>query len=343
MLGLSSQPFAYIQEKVNGLMMLAQPLVQAPSGMGSRVYWGINPAVYTGRLTGQEQIQIFPAGNNATAVLAHDGFSKNTLTCYKSVYGLMISDFPKFAPGSQSEAGGNKAAGAYFVAYRDRIRDVVAGVSATPHQDKRWHVHAYMPDINEDIERLDKEMIKKAFLEGLVLGLLKVVDEDGNKIWLCKAGDFNAIKVNGSTVKGHYHRLYHALEFNPAVVERVMKAAAQIRQIDQERWPDPQQIGQHRFFKGCQESLIFDGIFAMPAENPAATNLVDLSINSLMPGFFAMVDDYFKSLDGRNGNLAHQAACSFLEELSKGAEKFNSPSQRGSVGHEAWSAALANF
>ena len=220
-LGTPTSSLEYLREKVTGLRAVSEPLCQVREYASSRCYWGINPDVYHHVLTGAEQTELFPMTGNAVSVLSHAGFGRNTMVCYKAVYGLQVSDFPKFAASSTTNTGATEPAGSYFVAYADRIRQVKANSTVTPHLDKRWHLHAYMPDINQNVALQENERLIQAFLKGLLYGLFKQVKEDQKIIWTCSAGGYSAVKVSGTTVLGLYHRMYDALGFNPTVVDRV--------------------------------------------------------------------------------------------------------------------------
>jgi len=342
-LGGTTDTFGYVKNKVSGLRSVVDPLCQVREYTASRCYWGINPQVYEEGLSGKEQEELFSLTGDAVAVLPHHAFSRNTLVCYKAVYGLQVSDFPKFAASSATITGTSEPAGSYFLAYSDRIKQVKANSTVTPHLDKRWHLHAYMPDINQNVAAQENEKLTQAFLKGQLYGLFRLVEEDKKKIWTCSAGEYSAVKVSGATVSGLYHRLYDALGFNPTVVDRVLQMSAEIAQEDLERYSNPADVATHRFYSLSLNSSILDGLYNMPFEALADDELEGRVLDELLPGLINIISEYYRGLYGRNKNSAEEAVKQFMVKLRAVSTKLNDPSLDGNAYHEGWKSKLQQF
>jgi hypothetical protein len=336
MAGLPGDPFDHVREKALGLAAVAAPLCQVGHSPMTRCYWGVNAFVFSEVLSGSERNAVFENTGESVSVLDHASFSKNTLVCYKAVYGLLVSDFPKFAAGKMAHTGRPEPAGSYFLTYADRIRKVREQNLVTPHLDKRWHLHAYMPDINSDIAKQEKEKLIRAFFRGLLFGLFKITEQDRMKIWTCSAGGYYDVKVGGKTVTAHYHRLFDALGYNPTVVDRVLDAAAEMEREDIERYSRPSDIARHRFHAAGLESGVVDGLYQMPFEPHAPEDLEDLMFGEILPEFGKVVSDYFTVFYGENKkNSAVQAAESFIGKLWGNCSAQSDPEAGGRY-HEGW-------
>lgn len=315
--GISGDPFAYVREKMNELGSVTDPLCHVTHSPLARCYWGISDDVYKNVLTGEERNFLFPSTGDSVAVLAHESFNRHEIVCYKAVYGLQISDFPKFAAGKSSNIGQPESAGSYFIAYVERIRKVKENKKnmVTPHLDKRWHLHAYMPDINSDIAKQEKEKLLRAFFKGLLHGLFRTTEQDLKKIWTFSANGLYDIKVSGKTVPGLYYSLYDALSYNPTVVDRVLDTAAEIEREDFETFSKASDIEQHRFYIASLKSSILDGLYHMPFESSAPDDMEDMMLKEILPEFKKVVSDYFMAFYGDKMNFATVTAEKFLKEL----------------------------
>jgi hypothetical protein len=119
-------------------------------------------------------------------------FSPYSVVRYAATYGLKAENLPKFAAGSEER---DQPAGAYYRAYKNRIRQLVEkGNTVTPHLDRRWHLPAYLPDLNSTLWTVEKQKIDRA----LILGYLKACDFDGKSLWVYFGADGSQeVRVDG--------------------------------------------------------------------------------------------------------------------------------------------------
>ena len=136
--------FSYINSMVKKMDELAQPLIVSESDQTqSDAYWGIHSSSVEEFLDDQKD-ELFGKG---TGLIEDTAFSKYELIRYKNRCGLFAEDLTAF----RDDNSGNP--GSYFAAYKSLIRKMETkdGI-VTPHLDKRWHLPAYMPDLNQEQE-----------------------------------------------------------------------------------------------------------------------------------------------------------------------------------------------
>lgn len=310
-----------VNERISSLTNLAKPFVPDIPGTSSMITWGLNSRAVA-MLSVSQRNTLF-----GTNLLEDDGFSPYEILCYGSKYGLKAEDFTKFSCGD----GEIKPAGTYYRAYQ-RKKDMMMREPdryVTPHLDKRWHLPAYMPDLNMSQVKVDEGKINKAFLFGIIYGVLKEVDEDGKKIWLCLSGDggVEAVKIHRKPVDAEAHCLYNALFFNPAVVDKVLTKVGAKKKQDIRDNPRPESIDSHTFIKGCREANILERIYMLPYAEPANDSLPSIVKDKLMPLLLDEISGYYASVYGPlKTNIAGKSAADFIQRLKDNVLALNEKS-----------------
>jgi hypothetical protein len=287
---------------------LAQPFVPGDHTAGMMVYWALHSDSLQ-NISATEADELF---GERTRWIINPAFSKYEILRYRAVYGLKAEDLPKF----QARDASGKA-GDYFGAYRKRIQQLVTkGNTISPHLDKRWHVPAYMPDLNQELALADQRNSDRAFLLGLIYKFLRRGNQDSTVVWehYSKSG-LQEVTAGGRKIKHYFYDLCKAMPHNPAIVDSILLNAAE-RLNDRERMKNP---GAHPFANGCenlgeQELNIIDAIVSLQKER----HDLDLKEESgrLLEQCFEEIQQFFIAFLGRHQiNTANAACREFLNSL----------------------------
>ena len=303
------EPQLHIEERVRQVRAVAKPLGLAPPQRRVEANWGVHPRALAA-LTETQAHALF--GDDP--VIADDAFSRHELWRYTAVYGLTVDDLPKFFAGNERVG---RTAGAYYMAYKQRVEQLVArGNTVTPHIDKRWHLPAYLPDINAEVAKSDLGKVDRAFLVGLAYGMLLKETEDGREIWIFRGGGRREgrrpVVTNGKAVRGLSHLLHDALALNPAVVDGVLSSAAEYDRDDREKHPG--ELDRHGLWKQLSISGLVGALVRFPAGDPARPDLRDTVTKRLLPKLFDVMEDFAKESLGRS-NAARTKCVEMLHRL----------------------------
>lgn len=323
----------YAERRIHSLLNLAKPFVPEVPGLAHMRNWGLHPRSIE-RLAGRQKDNLF-----GEDLLENDGFSPYEVLCYSALYGLVPGDLAKFSAGSDSQPPG-----AYYQAYKRRIDRLVRGErEVSPHLDKHWHLPAYMPDLNRDKAEQDEKRINRAFLLGVLYGVIDDVVEDGRNIWVCygAGGGSEAVKVLGKPVEGKLHLLHDALSFNPGIVDKVLAKVQDIREADRSSYPVEQDILQHSFYKNCTSSPnMLEKLYTLPSGAPGNNALPGTAKNLLGPLLVEEIENYHVFAFGSHRiNQANSAAANLLETLMEQAPAF-SGDDSGSRYYSEWKSLL---
>ncbi|HEX2205211.1 MAG TPA: tubulin-like doman-containing protein [Longimicrobium sp.] len=311
---LGADAGAHVAARVGQLTNLARPWVPEVTGAAELHFWGVHPEAVA-ELGGGEREALFGA-----QLIDDAAFSPYTIVRYRAHYGLKVEDFPKFSSGDRA-AG--QPAGAYFRAYTERIERVKKGLSVTPHLDKRWHLIAYMPDLNPQQAEADEQKVDRAWLLGLVYGYLQVVSYDGRPVWeFARDTGSSLVVTHGQPTPGRLPLLYEALRHNPSVVDHALERAADAERRDASEHPDA--VERHRFVAGA---------LSTPALGKGA-NALDLVVRYTegAPGDAALADrqealltllvdeieaHYVRAYGSARAGTARRAAADLIERLAR--------------------------
>ncbi len=314
----------YVETKIRGLLPLAQPFVPRFNDAREILYWGVNEET-AGALTQEQRLDLFGGQE-----IAHRAFSPYELICYRCHYGFKAEDFPDFAAGDPDRG---LSAGVYFQAYRDRIRLLERlrdqeqdERTVTPHLDKRWHLPAYMPDLNERQMQIEQEKIERALILGLIHGLFRVAREDRQASWVYAGpAGLRAVRVGGNTIPGDLHRLHAALAHNPAMVDLVLEEAEKRKREDIEHLPA--QVAQHRFTLGCQRPPgILESILVYSQAAPSDPSLPEKSA-ALLSRLLEEIVLYAQACHGDQVRTANAWAADLITALRSQSPSYTAAAQ----------------
>ncbi len=251
----------YIKDRISVLNNLARPFVPAGTGSTEINAWGAHPDSVK-ELSGGAQADIFVG----TDLVSDDAFSLYEIIRNRTIYGLIIEQFPKFYCGD--DKGGQP--GEYYKAYNSRILKLTQqGNTVTPHLDKRWHLLAYLPDLSKGRMEEDDIKINRTLLWGLMMGYLQNINEFGKITWLFyDEGGSRMIKIGEKSADRYVHSLREALLHNPIIVDKTMVRTLEQKQRDSSEFLD--NMEQHTFYKKSRN------IFYSAASNEKAINIIDL-------------------------------------------------------------------
>ena len=233
--GQSMSKQDYIKARLNTLADSVCPWTPKSEDSSDFNLWGISSDCRTATESPDEKSSLEKLIDDASAgklsannVVSHNVLSKNSILFVTARYGLMVSDFVKFAAGKNSTPDGE-----YYVAYKnvvDRIpkdgqTNTFADTSITPHIDKRWHLT--LRDINDAVYLKNMNDVAKAFVIGIANKnfVVKQSDTSANVTQFVSVFDGmpTAISFQGSAVDGKIKNMYKALSGNPDLVRNVME------------------------------------------------------------------------------------------------------------------------
>ena len=281
--GQSMSKQEYIKERLNVLADSVCPWTPKSEDSSDFNIWGISNDCRTATESLEDKSSLEKLIDEASAgklpankVVPHHVLSKNSILFVTARYGLMVSDFIKFAAGKNSMPDGE-----YYVAYKkvvDRIpkdghTNTFADTSITPHIDKRWHLT--LRDINDAVYLKNMNDVAKAFVVGIA-----------NKNFVAKQSDSalgavqfvsvfdgmpTTISFQGSSVDGKIKNMYKALSGNPDLVRNVME--------EFEKYCENAQRNSNRDISVVETDLIkkLNNVTILGYEQ--GTNIIDVFIN----------------------------------------------------------------
>ena len=233
--GQSMSKQDYIKSRLNTLADSVCPWTPKSEDSSDFNLWGISSDCRTATESPDEKSSLEKLIDDASAgklsannVVSHNVLSKNSILFVTARYGLMVSDFVKFAAGKNSTPDGE-----YYVAYKNVVERIpkdgqtntFADTSITPHIDKRWHLT--LRDINDAVYLKNMNDVAKAFVIGIANKnfVVKQSDSSLNATQFVSIFDGmpTAISYQGSPVDGKIKNLYKALSGNPDLVRNVME------------------------------------------------------------------------------------------------------------------------
>lgn len=233
--GQSMSKQDYIKSRLNTLADSVCPWTPKSEDSSDFNLWGISSDCRTATESPDEKSSLEKLIDDASAgklsannVVSHNVLSKNSILFVTARYGLMVSDFVKFAAGKNSTPDGE-----YYVAYKNVVERIpkdgqtntFADTSITPHIDKRWHLT--LRDINDAVYLKNMNDVAKAFVIGIANKNFVVKQSDSSLNVTQFVSIFDgmptAISYQGSPVDGKIKNLYKALSGNPDLVRNVME------------------------------------------------------------------------------------------------------------------------
>jgi len=235
----------YIKERIGILDNLSKPFIPNIENCRELKYWGIHSESY--EELGERLInEIFEEKE-----IVDVAFSKYEIISYNAHYGLNVNHFSKFSSGSSSE-NYTQYPGVYYEAYQKRIERLNKGKSTvTPHLDKRWHLPAFMPDLNPRQVIIDTKKNDRAFLLGLIYGWIQLVNDNGRKVYQYSGiSGSSLIYRNGGVVTEELYNLHDALSHNPVIYEEIL---TRVEEHQREQLGKVRELREHLFIIGSKK------------------------------------------------------------------------------------------
>ena len=189
--------------------------------------------------------------------------------------------------------------------------------------------------------------IRRAFLLGLVYGLLRPVRQDRKRIWHYTDADGpHVLRSGGRPVEGELPALLEALYQEPTVVERVLERAETFRAEDFAKYKKSTSPRFHRFYRGATgiDALpdtpnLLDVVFRLPegvrGDSPvraAARELLGLALDEIA----AYYDAYYGSA---NRSKAGRMAARLIDKLWEESKARRAAPADGAA-YQAWAATV---
>ncbi len=150
----------------------------------------------------------------------------NMIMFYQSMYGLRANKLSKFAPGNEAD---NRPDGEYFKAYYELVSQIKPKSDKTPvitpHIDRNWHIATNLPDLDEGNQKKQEREIYRAFVLGLVYGLIRYRRiSEGKYLYRLQLNGIETEEfvVSNGTACDQYYEVLDALTINPVVVKCIL-------------------------------------------------------------------------------------------------------------------------
>lgn len=312
----------YVRDVLESTRNLSTPFIEKPSEINASPIYAcaFHPSLlpahgdesYEAKLVQEELIE---KGGTPDKEI-----DRNVILFYQSYYGLRANALSKFSPPKNSLTY-KRNGGEYFNAYAELIRGIHPNNSVlqeiSPHIDRRWHLAAKMPDLDEGNQIIEEYGINAAFFWVLVLDYLKYrTESNGQGVFeldtrLMKMdGNDGALLIDEHNRASKLAEVLQALTIQPSFVHAVRELARErtdnsikfsktveksdiynrINNI--ETWLDPQWIGLPEIEDGekCKVSL-FEIPLILKASTPVGT-FSDAKLSDLLKVMFREAISY---------------------------------------------------
>lgn len=180
----------YMKDRIASIIDRTEPFAPKSDESTDYYIWGINDNLRLaseGKTTEPRINKIIQnmseAKVSASKICTDDTYSKNEIVLLHSRYGLLVNDFKKFYAGRKSDDGEIKEEdGEYYTYYQELIKNVSDGssgvgrnIEVTPHLHKKWH--KTLLDLNEEVNKRNKENSVRAYLAGLAMQWIDVKEK----------------------------------------------------------------------------------------------------------------------------------------------------------------------
>ncbi len=169
---------------------------------------------------------------NDYGAVADEDISNETILFYQAVYGLRANNLSKFAPPKKLLASNEvRTAGEYFKSYFDIVNQVVPKTDKTPvitpHIDKTWHITNVMPDLDDQNQKNQEDLIYRAFLYAWLFKRIRYDKHFRGNIYKLslKGSSTEEFVVSNKTPCDRYYEVLDALIINPVIVKNIIDYA----------------------------------------------------------------------------------------------------------------------
>ncbi len=202
---------------------------------GKAVYWGTNPKV-----AAQDDAAFFELVNVKpdiySKIVNDEAFGVNELRCYRILYAIRPEDLKSYKDGSPAHKY-------YTQLVNDVIeknkRDSKVEGAASPHLDKRWHMEAYLPELDPRKETRNRRDDLLAVAELLAYNGVSTETYDNVIRWKYIVPVYPVDIYEGDRLaeverkgKKSYVGLYRSMASNPVIKRSTMQRIAAARKED---------------------------------------------------------------------------------------------------------------
>ena len=343
----------YFKKLVDELKELAMPYLSFQrevenykSGGKLSYSWGLNYSAVAAYQSGDKAKSVDMKQlrdmfvNEEGPILPDNSLSPLQLVCYAAIYDLRIENCKMYKVGSTAEKKyaerlKNLADQEFVISdENDGYLDVIH-----PHLDRRWHEHAFLPELMGYDEDVMAENIRRAFMLAKTMKWV-THEEDKDECLTCwwfkrSAKHRTPVYVDGKELKSaSIAGLYKAFDSNRVMVEMVLERAEKRRQDAFDNRP----------MEGTSLALVLEqdiikGLIGDPAE--ANSNILDLLyvllsdsgnrklVERMLETLEKYVDEYCMFMESNNKNKANALAEQVKLAIGKGAAKLQSGEASG--------------
>lgn len=304
-----------IKDIIRMVMSRAEPFIGIDGNpTGKAVYWGTSNKTFTGGVTKPYLLGLLDVQPSIKARMVEDStFTKNELVCYNVFYAINPEDLKNYQKDSAS-----------YKYYTQSINDVIlknkVGKSvesaASPHLDKRWHLEAFLPEIDpkSEIDNRRKDLIAMATL--LASDGVAPVEYDGVKRWSYKVPIYPVdIHMCEKLAPCSYVGLFKSMSYNPIIKGSTLEELNQTINNDKDRETDIENnIENHFAIKMLYQVPDVLGTCSADKENVSILDIISEMSSSVSPekyhemldGVKAFVLDYCKSVSSEREGQAEK-------------------------------------
>lgn len=230
----------YVRDVIGSTRALSTPFIEKPSEINASPIYAsaFHPSLLPARGDESYQAKLIQEELIAKGGIGDDEIDKNTIMFYQSYYGLRANSLSKFAPPRHSETY-QRNGGEYFNAYSELVSGIHPNSrksqEISPHIDRRWHLAAKMPDLDEGNQVIEEYGISAAFFWALVFDYLKFnTESSGQDVFdleniLLGIND-GTLLVDDQKRASKLHEVLQALSMQPSYVSTIRKKVQE--QID---------------------------------------------------------------------------------------------------------------
>ncbi len=292
----------YVRDVLDSTRNLSTPFIEKPSEINAAPIFAcaFHPSLMPARGDESYQAKLVQEELVEKGGIADEDIDRNSILFYQSYYGLRANTLSKFSPPKNTETY-RRNGGEYFNAYSELVGGIHPNSrlsqEISPHIDRRWHLAAKMPDLDEGNQIIEEYGINAAFFWLLVLDFLKYsVESNGQGVFGLEtilmemdsnAGDLlvdehkrasrlpevlQALAMQPSYVRIIRDLARNRIEQNIDQVKTVEKSDIYLRMHDIKTWFDPQWIGLPANKEEGKHSVSFFEIpLIMKASTPVGT------------------------------------------------------------------------
>jgi len=233
---LTDEQWEKMQIIIREVLSRAEPFIGIDGQpAGKAVYWGTNPAIVA-----QDDASFYDLINVSpdiySKVVNDKTFDKNELRCYRILYAIKPEELKSYKAGSPAHRYYTQLVNE--VIEKNKRGNKVEG-AASPHLDKRWHMEAYLPEIDPRREFRNRRDDLLAVAELLAYDGVTTETYDNVLRWIYKVPVYPVEIFEGDKLaeverkgKRSYVGLYRSMGYNPVIKNNTMARIDAARKDD---------------------------------------------------------------------------------------------------------------